>query len=353
MGYSEKRDGSREIQVGVVGTGGMGGMHARILHHKVAGARLAAVSDVDAGRSGKVAEECGSAAVFADAEEMIRDDAVEALVIASPDPTHAELTLECLRFGKPVLCEKPLATSPAEALGVVEAEVERGEKLVQVGFMRRYDPQHVDVKNTASSGDIGRPVLFKGWHRNAASPPGADSEWVVINSAIHDLDSVRWMLDGEIEEVFVRGVDTTGSPAEGEFDLQLIQLSLSGGRLGIVEVYVDAGYGYEVGVEVVGTRGTAYTAPPTGAVVRLERAYSQGVEADWLERFETAYTIQLQCWIESLNDGKPNGPNAWDGYAALAAAGACIASIRSGNPEPVSQPERPALYSKEASGVVR
>jgi len=330
----------------------MGGMHARILHHKVAGAGVATVSDVDAGRAGEVAEECGGAAIFGDAEEMIRNDAVEAVVIASPDTTHAELTLECLRLGKPVLCEKPLATSPAEALGVVEAEVERGEKLVQVGFMRRYDPQHVDVRNTVFSGDIGQPVLFKGWHRNAASPPGADSEWVVINSAIHDLDSARWMLDGEIEEVFVRGVDTTGSP-DGEFDLQLIQLSLSGGRLGVIEVYVDAGYGYEVGVEVVGTRGTAYTAPPTGAVVRLERAYSQNVENDWLERFEQAYTIQLQGWIESLNNGQPNGPDAWDGYTALVAAEACIASIKSGNPEPASLPERPALYGREASGVVR
>ncbi len=348
-----KRGGSGEIQVGVVGTGGMGGMHARILHHKVAGARVAAVSDVDAERAGQIAEECGSAAVFADAEEMIRDDSVEAVIIASPDTTHAELTLECLRLGKPVLCEKPLATSPEEALGVVEAEVELGRKLVQVGFMRRYDPQHVDVKNTAASGDIGEPVLFKGWHRNASSPPVADSAWVVINSAIHDLDSARWMLDGEVEEVFVRGADTTGSPAEGEFDLQLIQLSVSGGRLGVIEVYVDAGYGYEVGVEVVGTRGTAYTAPPTGAVVRLDRAYSQVVEDDWLQRFETAYTIQLQGWIEALKDGHLNGPDAWDGYAALVAAEACIASIKSGNPEPVSQPERPALYSKEAPEVVR
>ena len=331
----------------------MGRMHARILHHKVAGARVAAVSDVDAERAEEVAEECGSAVVFSDAIEMIQDKAVEAVVIASPDPTHARLTLECLQIGKPVLCEKPLATSPQEALGVVEAEVERDEKLVQVGFMRRYDPQHVDVKTTVSSGDIGEPVLFKGWHRNAASPPVADSEWVVINSAIHDLDSARWMLDGEIEEVFVRGLDTTGSPAEGEFDLQLIQLSASGGRLGVIEVYVDAGYGYEVGVEVVGTRGTAYTAPPTGAVVRLARNYSQNVEADWLERFEIAYTVQLQRWIESQNNGHLNGPNAWDGYAALVVAEACIASIKSGNPEPVSQPEKPKLYGKETSEVVR
>ena len=297
------RGGDGRIPVGVVGTGGMGGMHAHCLHRKVAGARVAAVSDVDAQRAGKVAEECG-AAVFGDAVEMIRADGVAAVVIASPDPTHAELVHECLRLGKPVLCEKPLATSPEEALGIVEAEVEASRKLVQVGFMRRYDPQHVDVKNVVLSGAIGEPVLFKGWHRNAQSPPGADSGWVVINAAIHDLDSARWMLDAEVEEVFIRGLNTNGS-GRGEFDLQLIQLLFADGRLATIEVNVDAGFGYEVGAEVVGVSGTAYTAPPSGATVRLDRGFTQKVDGDWLDRFEPAYTIELQEWVGSIEDGRP------------------------------------------------
>lgn len=343
-----KRGGDGRTPVGVVGTGGMGGMHAHCLHRKVAGARVAAVSDVDADRAGKVAQECGGAVVFEDAVEMIRDGRVEAVVIASPDPTHAALVLECLRLGKPVLCEKPLATSPEEALGIVEAEVEAGRKLVQVGFMRRYDPQHVDVKNAALSGAIGEPVLFKGWHRNAQIPPGVDSEWVVINAAIHDLDSARWMLDAEVEEVFVRGLNTTEGQGD-EFDLQLIQLTLADGRLATIEVNVDAQFGYEVGVEVIGTRGTAHTAPPSGAVVRLDRAFAQKVDGDWLDRFEPAYTIELQEWVESIDGGLPPTPDAWDGYASLVVAEACIASVRSGNPEGVTVPGKPALYEREGS----
>lgn len=344
--------GDGRLLVGVVGTGGMGGMHATCLHRKVSGARVTAVSDVDADRAGKVAQDCGGAAVFGDAVEMIQDDGVEAVVVASPDTTHVGLVSECLRLGKPVLCEKPLATSPEEAMGIVEAEVELGRKLVQVGFMRRYDPQHVDVKNVVTSGDIGDPVLFKGWHRNAEIPPGVDSGWVVTNAAIHDLDSARWMLGGEVEEVFVRGANTTGSSG-GVFDLQLIHLTFSGGRLATIEVNVDARFGYEVGVEVVGVKGTAHTAPPAGATVRLDRSFAQKVDGDWLDRFEPAYTIELQKWTEAIEGGSAPEPDAWDGYVSLVMAEACIASIRSGRPEAVSLPEEPALYAAETSGVAR
>lgn len=186
---------SEQVSVGVIGTGGMGGMHAENLHARVANARLAAVSDVDAARAEEVAERYGSVAVYTDGADLIRDENVEAVVIASPDPTHAPLVLECLKAEKPVLCEKPLADSAEAALEVVEAEVGLGRKLVQVGFMRRYDPQHVAVKEALSSGDVGAPIVFKGWHRNADLDPGIDSEWIVVNATIHDIDSARWFIE--------------------------------------------------------------------------------------------------------------------------------------------------------------
>src|SRR3712207_6275871 len=279
----------------------MGGMHASNLHSAVADARLAAVSDLDAARAEKLAEK-SRAAVFQDAVDLIRDDGVEAVVIASPDPTHAPLVLECLKSEKPVLCEKPLADSADAALKVVEAEVELGRKLVQVGFMRRYDPQHVAVKEAVASGAVGEPVVFKGWHRNADLDPGITSEWVVINATIHDIDSARWFLEQEIEEVYVRGVNTAPKLGEDVWDLQLVQLSTTGGRMGTIETNVVSGYGYEVGVELVGERGTVRTAPPAGAVVRRDRAASQRIEDDWLDRFHTAYVIEMQQWVESLRN---------------------------------------------------
>jgi myo-inositol 2-dehydrogenase/D-chiro-inositol 1-dehydrogenase len=322
----------------------MGGMHAENLHARMANARLAAVSDVDAARAGKVAERYGSAAVYTDGVELIRDENVEAVVIASPDPTHASLVLECLKAEKPVLCEKPLADSAEAALEIVEAEAGLGRKLVQVGFMRRYDPQHVAVKEALSSGDVGAPVVFKGWHRNADLDPGINSEWVVINATIHDIDSARWFIEEEIEEVYVRGVNTAPKLGEEVWDVQLIQFSTTGGRMGSVETNVVSGYGYEVGVEVVGESGVVRSAPPSGAVVRRDFAASQRIEDGWLDRFHTAYVIEVQEWISSLQNGGPTGPDAWDGYASLVVADACIASLRSGSPEKVAKLVVPALY---------
>jgi myo-inositol 2-dehydrogenase/D-chiro-inositol 1-dehydrogenase len=342
---------SEQIAVGGIGTGGMGGMHAQNLHSRGTGTWVVAVSDVDTARAGKLAEECGGAAVFEDAFELIRDDSVEAVVIASPDPTHAPLALECLKNDKPVLCEKPLADSADAALKVVEAEVELGRKLVQVGFMRRYDPQHVAVKEAIESGVVGAPVLFKGWHRNAELAFSITSEWVVINATIHDIDSARWFLGQEIEEVYVCGVNTDPGLGEDVWDLQLVQLSTTGGRMGTIETNVVSGYGYEVGVELVGEQGTVQTAPPSGAVVRRDRAASQRIEDDWLDRFHAAYVIEIQSWVESLGNGSPTGPDAWDGYASLVVADACIASLRSGAPQKVAKLDVPALY--EGSGVVR
>jgi myo-inositol 2-dehydrogenase / D-chiro-inositol 1-dehydrogenase len=342
-----------QMAVGVVGSGGMGAMHAENVHTMLADARLAAVADTDTARAERLSERCGSATVYSDPVGLIRDDDVEAVVIASPDPTHLPLVLECLENEKPVLCEKPLAGNAGGALEIVEAEVEVGKKIVQVGFMRRYDPQHVAVKEAVASGSIGEPMLFKGWHRNLDQEPGLDSEAVVTNSTIHDLDSARWFLGEEIEEVYALGVNTAPKLGADVLDLQLIQFSTTGGRLGTIETNVVSGYGYEVGVEMVGELGTVHIAPPGAAVVRRDRTVSQSVEEDWLQRFHEAYVIELRSWIESLVRGAtPTGPDAWDGYASLVVADACIASLRSGAPAKVPTLEAPALYANEDSEVV-
>ena len=240
----------------------MGTRHAETLSATVSSARVAGVTDLNRSRAENLAADCGSdVMVFEDEQVLIRDDGIDAVVITTPDETHGGLVMECLQYEKPVFCEKPLATTVEDARKIVDAEVELGRKVVQVGFMRRYDPQHLDVKNAIDSGAIGNPVLFKGTHRNAEAAPGSSSESILVNSAVHDLDSARWLLGEEIEEVYVHGTNTPAASDGEVLDLQVIQLELGGGCLANIEVYVNAGYGYEVDLEVVGDEGAIHIAP--------------------------------------------------------------------------------------------
>jgi myo-inositol 2-dehydrogenase/D-chiro-inositol 1-dehydrogenase len=334
----------QNISVGVIGTGAMGGTHARNIHSRVVGARVGAVMDIDLSAAEAVAAECGSPHIFRDADELINSELVDAILIASPDETHADYVLKCLEANKPTFCEKPLATTVADGQKIVEAEVELGRRLAWVGFVRRYDPQHLGVQQAIETGRIGRPVLFKGWHRNMAITVSTANEVILFNSAIHDLDSARWLLGQEIEQVYVTGTNVERKHGQDCNDLQLIQLSLSGGCLAIIEVDVSSAYGYEVGLEIVGDQGTALAGNPRGTIIRHNQNYTRHVEDIWFDRFEDGYIAEVRAWIGSILSNNHDGPDAWDGYLSLLAADTCIASLKSGLPQRIPPYGQPALY---------
>ena len=336
-----------DISIGVIGAGGMGTRHVLNLQHYVKGARVVAIYDLDQERARQVAAECGSATAFSDPMQLIQDAGVDAVVIASPDPTHAAFVHECLRHHKPVLCEKPLATKADEALKIIEAEQAMGRRFISVGFMRRFDPQHVAVRQVVAAGEIGRPILFKGVHRNPMIPPHLPGEAVVTNSAIHDIDSTRWLLGQEVTEVYVRGVRTHTSFSEETRDMLLLQMALSGECLATAEVSVAVEYGYEVSAEIIGERGTALTMQPGLALVRSQGASSEAVSKNHLSRFQEAYIPELTEWVHSVQSGQAfTGATAWDGYMSLLVSDACIQSLHSGTPVLVPTPPRPGFYQE-------
>jgi myo-inositol 2-dehydrogenase/D-chiro-inositol 1-dehydrogenase len=325
----------------------MGTRHVLNLQQHMKGARVVAIYDLDQTRARQVAAECGSARAFQDPVQLIQDAGVDAVVIASPDPTHAEFVHECLRQHKPVLCEKPLATTANEALKIVEAEQVLGRRLISVGFMRRFDPQHVAVRQVVATGEIGRPILFKGVHRNPMIPSDLPGEFIVTNSAIHDIDSARWLLGQEITEVYVRGVRTHTSFSDKTQDMLLIQMTLSGECLATIEVSVAIEYGYEVSAEIVGERGTAVTMQPDNVLVRSRETRSVAVPRNHLARFQEAYIPELTDWVHSVQTEQAfTGAHAWDGYMSLLVTDAGVRSLKSGSPVSVSTSARPNIYQE-------
>lgn len=336
---------NQPIKIGVIGTGGMGGRHVNNLINEVAAAQVVALMDVDAARMAEVAKACGATHTFTDGNELINHPDVEAVLIAAPDRFHASLTKACIAAGKPVLCEKPLATTAAEAYGVIEAEVAGGRRLVQLGFMREYDAAHLKVKAALDGGALGKRLVFWGSHINqtAGSPRTIDD--VITNSVIHDLHSARWLMDDEIVTVYAGYVPAVPDrPETARF--VLVQLHYRNGAIGQIECNAEAGYGYEVNVKLTGESGTAQTNSLRSAVVNHQNNHGQWVEEDWLQRFDGAYITEAREWVRSLQQGVPTGPSAWDGYVSMLVADACVASAKSGQPKAVDVPEMPVIYQR-------
>ncbi|WP_218013716.1 Gfo/Idh/MocA family oxidoreductase [Georgenia sp. 311] len=320
------------LDVGVVGLGAMGSDHVRVLAEHVPGVRVVAVHDVATERAEQVAARVGARAVGS-AEELLADPSVAAVVIASPDPTHAPLTLACLAAGKPVLCEKPLGVGPAESAAVVAAEEALGRRLVTVGFMRRFDPGYRELRATVREGGVGDVVLVHNVHRNAAPHPDATSEGVVANSMVHELDVLPWLTGLPVTAIEVRSPRTSGLR-----DPQLAVLELGGGRvLATVEVFLAARYGYDVRCEVVGTGGTVSLRPP--ALVDLARDGRAGpaVPADFRARFAQAYRAELSAWVDAASRGGATGASALEAHRANVVAAAGVESLQTGRRVSVAQ----------------
>ncbi|HEY3529805.1 MAG TPA: Gfo/Idh/MocA family oxidoreductase [Nocardioides sp.] len=334
------------VRVGVIGLGAMGAAHVETLERWVPGASVAQVFDVDVGRARAIGERCG-AAVAASAEELIASAGVDAVLVAAPDPLHESLALTCLAADKPTLLEKPIATTPEGARRVVEAEVAGGRRLIQLGFMRRFDPAYVDLREAVAGGAVGTVRAVHCVHRNAQAHPSHTSDSVLVNSMIHELDCVPWLLDDPLTSVTVFASRVGAGALE---DLQVAVLETRGGVVVTVEVYVNARYGYDIHTEIVGTAGTVSLTPPYGVSVRRGLSDTAGVDGrvvdgGWTSRFLDAYRIELGAWIDGIRSGRPVGPSAWDGHLADLAAFAAVASRQGGGRVTIPQEECPELYA--------
>jgi myo-inositol 2-dehydrogenase/D-chiro-inositol 1-dehydrogenase len=290
---------------------------ARITN-RISGAHVAVVNDYLTEKAEQVAASVPGARVARDPLDAIAADDVDAVLLATPGPAHEKQLLACLEHRKPVLCEKPLTTDAGTSLEIVRREAELGTPLIQVGFMRRFDPEYARLKTVIDGGELGRPLVMHCVHRNPAVPPSFDSAMVVKDSLVHEVDVTRFLFGEEIESVqIIRPAPNPGAP-DGLQDPQIAIFRTDSGRHVDVEVFVTTGVGYEVRAEVIGEHGSA-----TIGLGRLTPGFR--------ERFGSAYDIELQRWVDAVRSGvNVDGPTAWDGYAAAAVCAAGVRSLQTG-----------------------
>ena len=334
------------LKIGVIGTGAIGQDHTRRINQVLSGGKVVALSDVSRPNvEACAAQYAPDARIFDDPIAMINDPEIDAVLVCSWGQTHEEYVLAAIAAGKPCFCEKPLATTAAGAERIVKAEVASGRRLVQVGFMRRYDPGYLALKNAVR--DVtGAPLMVHAAHRNQRVGANYTTPMAIHDTLIHEIDVLRWLLDDDYVSAQVFFPRKSPRAHEKLRDPQIVVLETAKGVVIDVEVFVNCHYGYDIQCEIVGEDGIAKLPEPMSVQTRSNATLSNPILTDWKDRFIDSYDYELADFLKAAAQGTAAGPTSWDGYVAAVTADACVAAQEAeGAPVRISLPQRPALYS--------
>jgi predicted dehydrogenase len=333
---------STELGVAVVGAGRAGLVHASNFASGVGGARLVALADPNEKTLASAAAETGAEQTYADPLEAVAAEGVDAVVIASPTFTHAELAVAALAAGKHVLCEKPLASTLDEAGAIARAAVE-SEGGFLMGFMRRFDPTWASLATRIAAGEIGTPLLVRSTGRGPGLPPDwaldpETSGGLIAEVNSHDLDTIRWLSGQEFETVYAVGRAAKRPDLSQRFpgfvDVLVATFELSGGSLAQLDGACPADYGYDARVEVYGSEGVAFAGDPrrgSALLVRRGEAVAEPV-LRWRDLFADAYRAEDAHLVAvARGDAEPR-TSVEDGVRALEAVFAVNRSLEDGAP---------------------
>lgn len=323
---------SKELRVAVIGAGRMGYDHIkRISSDRISGARVAAVVDINEEAAQRAIEGVEGAKVYTDFHQVIESGEVDAVLIATPGFLHAPVLQPAISAGLPILCEKPLTPDSVSSYEIVKAEVAAGKKLVQVGFMRRFDGGYRTIRAAVESGLYGELLQLECEHINPSVLESYTGRNLIDDTVVHEFDGVRYLTGEEIKTVRVlHGKKSRYAPA-GLQDPAKVIMETESGVLVTVNTHVLAQYGYSV----------------TTKAIFEDSHLAVGndlVSSSFEPRFVDAYDQEVQAWVDAALKGEQTGPSAWDGYAAAACCEAGLAALETGEPVDVVLEEKPDLY---------
>lgn len=337
----------KTLRFGLVGTGWIGKFHMDRLANKISDAELVAVYDYKKELAEQAVKELNvEAKIYENDTELINADNVDAIVVATPGFAHKDTVLKAIRAGKYVFVEKPLATTVEDCLEIVEAEQQHGSKLVQVGFMRRYDKGYIQMKEAIDTDLIGEPLMIVAAHRNPAVDENYTTDMAINDTLIHEIDALHWLVGDDYESIQVTFPKKSSYALEHLKDPQIITMTTKSGIVMTVQVSVNIQYGYDIQCEVVGEKGVVSLPEIPTIQYRTEEGLGQKFYHDFQERFGEAFDEEFINFVKSIqHDGKPAGPSAWDGYVATTTVEAGIKSQKTEKTEKTELQERPKFYN--------
>lgn len=327
------------IQFALIGAGRIGQVHANAIMQSIPNAKIIAVADYHRESAVTLAEQYGIEFATDNHLDAIQHEGVDAVIIASSTDTHAPFIIDSARAGKQIFCEKPIAadlTKIDEALAVV---AETGVQL-QIGFNRRFDPSFARIKQAIDTGEIGVPHLLHIISRDPAPPPVdyiKNSGGLFFDMTIHDFDMARFLF-GEVDEIYAVGgvlVDDAIGEA-GDIDSAVITLKFANGAIGTIDNSRQAVYGYDQRVEAFGSAGSASNAnlyPDTVTLRNGQRVARASLPLNFfLERYMQSYQIELQAFVDAIQDETPVPVTGYDGRVPVVMAMCAKKSLEENRP---------------------
>ena len=331
------------VRVCLVGAGRAGAVHAVNLRGRTAGAEVAAVVDGDLARGRELVEQVGGVAV-ATLDEAVAVAQPDAAVIATPTNTHRDIAVKAFDAGLHVFCEKPMALTAGECDDMIDAARAAG-RILQIGFVRRFQPEFVEAKARIDAGEVGEVMLVKSLTRGPGLPPAWAHELATSNGMLaevnsHCFDSVRWLAGSDIVRVYAEVANRKGRrhgvEADGFYDNAVVSLRFANDAIGTIDGVCPAEYGYDARVEVVGTDGLIAIGEVQGmpllTCVDRSRGGVRPVHKTWPERFSWGYVGEINAFVDAVRSGAEPAVGGLDGKRAVEAVVAANTSWQQERP---------------------
>ena len=335
-----------KINVGIIGAGRIGRVHAEHLAYRVPGANLVAVADVFVEAAKKVAADFQIPDAYQDHRRIMEDETIEAIIICSSTDTHAQMIEEAAAAGKHIFCEKPIDHDLSKIDHVLASVKESGVKL-QIGFNRRFDPSFRRVREIVASGEIGDPHILRITSRDPGPPPieyVKVSGGIFLDMTIHDFDMARFLIGGEVVEIYAVGgvmVDPQIGEA-GDIDTAIITLRFENGVIGTIDNSRKAVYGYDQRVEVFGSEGVVVISnntPDTAVVSNASGIHAPLPLFFFIERYTEAYVAEMKEFVECIQQDTTPPVTGIDGRIPVVMGYAAKKSYRENRPVRMSEVE--------------
>jgi myo-inositol 2-dehydrogenase/D-chiro-inositol 1-dehydrogenase len=303
---------TKKLQVGIIGAGRIGRVHAETLAFRLPEAQTVAITDINREAAQALAERCSIPNVVSSVDDILGDKSIEAVLICSSTDTHADLIARAAKAGKHIFCEKPIALELNKIDAALAAVKAAGVKL-QVGFNRRFDSNFLRVRQAVASGEIGSPSLMHIISRDPAPPPMAfvrTSGGIFRDMMIHDFDMARYLMGEEVEEIYAAGgvLVEPAFKAEDDLDTAFVVLHFKSGAIGTIDNSRKAVFGYDQRVEILGSKGkiASENRYPNEVVVSGEKSVYTDLPLNFfMQRYTESFALELQLFVQAVLEGKP------------------------------------------------